>query len=49
MQTGLQGFLTKITRRLTRKWFQGFSSLLPNNSNIETEEFEVIDDTIIVY
>jgi hypothetical protein len=32
MQTGFQGFLVKIIKRLTRKKFQGFSSLLPNNS-----------------
>ena len=32
MQTGLQRFLTKITKRLARKEFQGLLSLLLNNS-----------------
>jgi hypothetical protein len=35
MQTGLQGFLTKIIKQLTRKGFQGSSSLLLNNSSIQ--------------
>jgi hypothetical protein len=37
MQSGLQRFLTKITKRLAKKEFQGFSSLLPNNSLQDNE------------
>jgi hypothetical protein len=32
MQSGFQGFLRKITEKLVRQGFQGFSGLLHNNS-----------------
>jgi hypothetical protein len=34
IQPSFQGFCGKTTKMLARKGFQGFSGLLPNNSNI---------------